>query len=268
MTKINTAGLYIPSKYFSIIISLAIHCIILSLLFTASAVPTIPSMDIINIHFVHDITEPKAEPASVKAPQKAKVAPIQKISRKKITSKATKQKNNIQNIIEQQAPLAAKTQTIAGEEKKPIPNPDTINVPEIPSAILTEYKQSIAPVCFSTEPASPASGSGGSITGQHNGNPVIFETRIGSAGAPAFVHREIPAYPRTAQRLGKEGKVVLRLLIDAGGNLKNIEIVESSWLGFTEAAVDAVRRSTFSPGYRNGECVISKAILAVHFKLN
>jgi TonB family protein len=98
-------------------------------------------------------------------------------------------------------------------------------------------------------------------------NQDIMETSFGSVGAPAFLHREMPVYPFVARRYGKEGKVVLKLLIDQNGILQNIEVIEPSGFGFTEAAVSAITKSSFTPAYRNGETIASKALLAVRFIL-
>jgi protein TonB len=70
-----------------------------------------------------------------------------------------------------------------------------------------------------------------------------------------------------ARRLGKEGKVLLKLLIDTDGKLQKIEVVEPAGFGFTEAAVEAVKKSTYAPGYRNGERILTKALLPVRFQL-
>jgi len=98
-------------------------------------------------------------------------------------------------------------------------------------------------------------------------NQGFAETVFGNSGAPVFTHREMPVYPLLARRLGKEGKVVLKLLIDKNGTLQDIEVIEASGFGFTEAAVAAIKKSAFSPAYSNGEKVPSKAILSVRFNL-
>lgn len=98
-------------------------------------------------------------------------------------------------------------------------------------------------------------------------NHAIVETTFGNAGAPAFKHREMPVYPLLARRFGKEGKVVLKLFIDKNGTLQNIEVMEPSGFGFTEAAVEAIKKSSFSPANRNGEKITSKAIISVRFNL-
>ena len=95
----------------------------------------------------------------------------------------------------------------------------------------------------------------------------VIESKFGDRGSPAFIHQEIPVYPILARRLGKEGRVILKLLIDENGKLRNIEVVEAAGFGFTEAAIEAVKKSTYAPGYRNGEGVLSKALLPVRFHL-
>lgn len=99
------------------------------------------------------------------------------------------------------------------------------------------------------------------------GERGIAETQFGETGAPAFVHREMPVYPILARRLGKEGKIVLKLLIDKNGRLLEVEVVESAGFGFTEAAVAAVKNSTYAPARRNGEKVTTRALIPVRFRL-
>lgn len=94
-----------------------------------------------------------------------------------------------------------------------------------------------------------------------------LDTEFGSAMAPAFLHREIPEYPILARRLGKEGKVVLRLTIDEKGNLLDIEVLKKADCGFTEAAIEAVKKSTFLPAKKEGKPIASKAILPIRFTL-
>ena len=96
-------------------------------------------------------------------------------------------------------------------------------------------------------------------------NPV--ETRFGASVAPAFLHREMPVYPMMARKLGREGKVVLKLTIDENGNLKNVEVIDGAGYGFTEAAVEAVKKSTFLPARKDGKPIASRALLPIRFRL-
>jgi protein TonB len=74
-------------------------------------------------------------------------------------------------------------------------------------------------------------------------------------------------YPQIARRLGKEGKVVLRLTLNEKGELVNIEIIEGAPYGFTESAIEAVKKSRFSPAIKNGKPIACRAILPVRFVL-
>jgi periplasmic protein TonB len=113
----------------------------------------------------------------------------------------------------------------------------------------------------STGPSESGSGSGGSAEGTSD------NLTFGSASGPKYRHKEIPVYPSMARRLGKEGKVVLRLTIDENGNLVNIEVIEDSGYGFADAAIAAVKRSTFIPPKMNGKPIQARALLPVKFTL-
>lgn len=93
------------------------------------------------------------------------------------------------------------------------------------------------------------------------------ETVFGTADGPDFTDRVMPEYPRQALRLNKEATVVLILTIDENGKLANVEILEGAQYGFTEAAVKAVRLSTFRPAAKNGKPFRAKAVLPIKFEI-
>ncbi len=97
-------------------------------------------------------------------------------------------------------------------------------------------------------------------------NPVAVS--VGAQGGPQFVQRIAPSYPRSAQRLGLEGAVLLRLSIDASGKLTGVEIVNGAGNGFDEEAIQAVKRSSFAPAVQNGRPVKCLALLNVRFHLS
>lgn len=70
-----------------------------------------------------------------------------------------------------------------------------------------------------------------------------------------------------ARKLGKEGKVVLRLTLDAQGQLQAVETVEASGFGFAEAANTAIRMSTYAPAVKNGRAISSQVLVPVKFVL-
>ncbi|HML52587.1 MAG TPA: energy transducer TonB [Solidesulfovibrio magneticus] len=103
----------------------------------------------------------------------------------------------------------------------------------------------------------PGGGGGGDYVGQ-----------FGQGDGPCFRRRSLPAYPSEAKRANLEGKVSLRLFIDAAGGLRNVEVLEHSGLEFAEEAVRAVRASSFSPAKRSGQAVASRATLTIRFRIN
>jgi protein TonB len=91
--------------------------------------------------------------------------------------------------------------------------------------------------------------------------------QFGGGAGPTFLHRVLPVYPAAAKRIGKEGKVVVKLSIDEKGNLFNIEVIERTGDDFAEAAMDALRHSTFLPAKMDGKPVASKAMLTIRFTM-
>jgi protein TonB len=100
-----------------------------------------------------------------------------------------------------------------------------------------------------------------------SGASGVIETAFGANGAPLFLRRHMPIYPMMAKKLGKEGKVVLRLFINEKGRLLNVDVVEPASYGFTESALEAVKMSTFTPAHENGVSIASKALLTIRFVL-
>lgn len=101
----------------------------------------------------------------------------------------------------------------------------------------------------------------------NNFDDVIVNAEFGKDNGPSFKSRVLPEYPALAKKLGKSGEIVLLLLIDEKGILKNIEVLKSDDFGFTESAINAIKRSTFIPANINGKPVSSKARLTIKFIL-
>jgi periplasmic protein TonB len=223
-------------QHFWIVASLAIHGSVLFLLLMGPAKNMIPNVKTIQVHLVQQDKFSTERHETIKPAAGSKTEQIQNISKQE-SNEIKQDKHEERNFIikEERTVLAAgqitETATSAGKsENQGIVQAET-------------------------------------ITARKMGNQAITETKFGDTGAPAFIHREMPVYPILARRLGKEGKVVLKLLINANGKLQRIDVIEPSWVGFTEAAIEAIKKSIFSPAHRNGEAIVSKAILSVRFNL-
>ncbi len=111
------------------------------------------------------------------------------------------------------------------------------------------------------QPAPEAAGSAGAAVGAPQ------TAAFGGANGPRILHLDQPIYPPRALRLRREGKVLLRLEIDAGGVLQSVTVVQAAGYGFEEAALEAVRRARFAPATKGGRPVSCVALLPVSFTL-
>ncbi len=111
-----------------------------------------------------------------------------------------------------------------------------------------------------------ASGSGGGSS-SGGGNGKIQDLSFGSGNGPSFVSRAPVHYPLAARRMGREGKVVLRLTLDDRGKLLKVDVLENPGYGFADAAVEAIKKSHFSPGRSNDKPVACRARLPIRFTL-
>lgn len=108
-------------------------------------------------------------------------------------------------------------------------------------------------------------GSAGSGIGTGSGGTGVIA--FGSADAPKFLHRIVPQYPPAARMRREEGRVMLKLTIDEKGTLMKVEVVESTGADFADAAVDAAKRSRFTPARKNNAPILSVALLPIRFTL-
>lgn len=108
--------------------------------------------------------------------------------------------------------------------------------------------------------------------------PIPSENAIAAApmtGAPGGAAQQLkttnrvePAYPATSRRLGEEGTVRLRVLVDESGRPSDVNVLNSS--GFERldrAAIDAVKRWRFEPATDGRNAITAWTQVAITFKL-
>ena len=109
--------------------------------------------------------------------------------------------------------------------------------------------------------AAPGSGSG---TGQGVGPGVPAEV----LARPLYEVNPPPLYPRLARRMGKQGVVLLEVVVSAWGTVTDVKVASGSGSELLDAAaLDAVRGWRFSPGLRNGRSVAMRVRVPVRFEL-
>ncbi|MDR2332293.1 MAG: TonB family protein [Burkholderiaceae bacterium] len=97
--------------------------------------------------------------------------------------------------------------------------------------------------------------------------PAAPHIELPSSNA-AYLNNPKPAFPSASRRLGEQGKVTLRVLINVQGLPERVEIAKSS--GFDrldQAALDTVKRWKFVPGKRNGVVEAMEYLVPVNFVL-
>ncbi|MCK4333843.1 energy transducer TonB [candidate division WOR-3 bacterium] len=85
---------------------------------------------------------------------------------------------------------------------------------------------------------------------------------------PQVVNQHTPVYPAKAQNEGHEGTVFVNALVGPYGHVIDVEILQSSgWEELDNAALEAARHWTFTPGEQRGKPVKVWVRIPFHFKL-
>ena len=83
---------------------------------------------------------------------------------------------------------------------------------------------------------------------------------------PRVISEVRPNYPKEAREKQKEGAVVLDVLIDEKGNVRQVNVIESEEV-FRNEAVEAMKKFKFSPANISGKVVAVKIRYVIKFKL-
>lgn len=124
----------------------------------------------------------------------------------------------------------------------------------------------------------PGSGNNSRATGTVNGSGFSAHGSAsgkgdGSSGNGALSqarYRETPQpdYPESARREGREGRVLLRVLVDDQGRSKQVEINSSSGsAALDRAAAEAIRRWRFHPARHGNQPIESWLRIPIEFRL-
>lgn len=83
-----------------------------------------------------------------------------------------------------------------------------------------------------------------------------------------YLNNPAPAYPAISRRLGEQGKVVIRVLIDKDGTPQQGDIGQSSgYARLDQAALRAVMDWRYVPGRRDGTVQDMWFNVPIHFAL-
>ena len=145
----------------------------------------------------------------------------------------------------------------------PVAVADPTPAPKAPTGTL-EQPATPKPSSESAAPSAPAAPP---APAPKAAQPAGSDVQLPSSNA-AYLNNPRPSYPAISRRMGEQGKVLLRVLVDENGLPQQIEIKQSS--GFErldKAALASVQRWRFVPGKRNGIAEAMWNIVPVNFVL-
>jgi protein TonB len=167
-------------------------------------------------------------------------------------------------------PLRAETTTAQNERARVLISSATSSSDrygEATSARLGGSAQAPGPI--------PGGGAGSSGRGMASaGRGTGFGNGSGAEDIAAltearYSHGPKPEYPESARRQGREGRVLLRVLVDERGRTKSVEVRASSGdESLDRAAVDAVQRWRFHPGRSGDKAIESWLRVPIEFRLD
>jgi TonB family protein len=147
----------------------------------------------------------------------------------------------------QPQPQPAATQTVAPAPQPVVPAPQ--------------------PVAPAPQPVAPAP--------QPEPQPQVQRAQLGELVPPGteglnaarISHQALATYPQIARLQRVQGQVIVNALINENGQVTETRVLSSSNGILNDAAVNSVKRSTFTPGTKDGVRVKSWCPVRVDFKL-
>jgi TonB family protein len=97
--------------------------------------------------------------------------------------------------------------------------------------------------------------------------PVLLEPRPKTGKVlPRIVHSTDAAYTQAALKAGIRGYVVLGLIIEADGSVRDVRVISGLGYGLDESAVKALETWQFEPALQDG--IPIKSRIAVEFSFS
>jgi len=135
-----------------------------------------------------------------------------------------------------------------------------------------------APANKAPEPEQPAPPATGGVDTAQSASPITLEAPLQEdptyyPGKQVDVHPRAlqpirPAYPDNAFKEGAQGIVILLLMIDELGVIRDVSVAEATPQGyFEESAMQAFRGKRFTPAIKGGRAVKSRVLIRVQYDL-
>lgn len=113
----------------------------------------------------------------------------------------------------------------------------------------------------------PGNGPGGGPCSGDCGFGVATFRGVTGASAPQVIYQVDPEFSDAARKAKHQGVVMIAVIVDTDGRVKDPHVVQALGLGLDERALEAVKQWRFKPGMKDGRAVPVYAQIAVMFRL-
>jgi protein TonB len=213
--------------------------------------------------------DPVREPLQEKAPREPEISPA--------AAPPTETQNQTTTDVEKEIPLAAEPETQPAVAPPETPPETPLTTPPAPAPLpapapvspLPTPPQTTVPVSLTPTTRQTSKGDAGGRS-----SPVALTNSIDDALPitpaqvdPNYLHRPNPVYPAASKRLREAGTVLLRVSLDAAGEVRDITIqTTSAYQRLDQAAMEAVRQWRFVPASKGQQPVASTVLVPIEFK--
>jgi protein TonB len=145
-------------------------------------------------------------------------------------------------------------------EVQPKPRPVTKQPLPAPKTLLVAEKPAAEPAQTAPTPQPPP----GAVAAEPAPAPVVIPPRFDAA----YLDNPSPPYPPMSRRLGEQGKVLLRVLVNTDGSAAQVELKNSSGSSrLDQSALDTVKRWRFVPAKLGSQAVTAWVLVPISFTL-
>lgn len=134
-----------------------------------------------------------------------------------------------------------------------------------PAATITGATGKGQPGNTGTGAPSSRPGTGAAVPGKRDKGDYLAFHRLSKL--PSFRVRSEPVYPNSERMSGAEARVLAEIYLDERGAVDDVVIKKSGGKLFDKAVIDAVRQSSFHPGYMGEKAVPAVVQIPYSFKL-
>ena len=157
---------------------------------------------------------------------------------------------------------------IKPEPAQELPKPRPIRtkpLPPLPQPLLAAKPQETAPAeAAAPAPQPPPPVAAPAEAAPAPAAPVIVPPRFDAA----YLDNPAPPYPPMSRRMGEQGKVLLRVLVNADGSAAQVQLKNTSGSSrLDQSALDTVKRWRFVPAKQGTEAVSAWVQVPISFTL-